>query len=152
MAVASAREYYKLKPKIWETVTSALDTLRTDYDVVVIEGAGSPAEVNLKKQDIVNMRVALHADAPVLLVGDIDRGGVFAQLVGTMVLLEPEERVLVKGHVINKFRGDPSLLTAGLGFLEGAHRGAGRGRDTPLLGHPYSGRRLCRPACRIQQR
>ena len=118
MAVASAREYYELKPTIWETVTSALDTLRADYDVVVIEGAGSPAEVNLKKQDIVNMRVALHADAPVLLVGDIDRGGVFAQLVGTMVLLEPEERALVKGHVINKFRGDPSLLTPGLGFLE----------------------------------
>ncbi|MDE2824583.1 MAG: cobyric acid synthase [Chloroflexota bacterium] len=118
MAVASAREYYELKPTIWETVTSALATLRADYDVVVIEGAGSPAEVNLKEQDIVNMRVALHADAPVLLVGDIDRGGVFAQLVGTMVLLEPEERALVKGHVINKFRGDPSLLTPGLGFLE----------------------------------
>ena len=118
MAVASAREYYDLKPAIWETVTSALDTLRADFDVVVIEGAGSPAEVNLKEQDIVNMRVALHADAPVLLVGDIDRGGVFAQLVGTMVLLEPEERALVKGHVINKFRGDPSLLTSGLGFLE----------------------------------
>ena len=117
-SVASAREYYDLKPTIWETVTSALDTLRADYDVVVIEGAGSPAEVNLKKQDIVNMRVALHADAPVLLVGDIDRGGVFAQLVGTMVLLEPEERALVKGHVINKFRGDPSLLTSGLGFLK----------------------------------
>ena len=117
-AVASVREYYELKPKIWETVTSALATLRADYDVVVIEGAGSPAEVNLKEQDIVNMRVALHADAPVLLVGDIDRGGVFAQLVGTMVLLEPEERALVKGHVINKFRGDPSLLTPGLGFLE----------------------------------
>ena len=117
-AVASAREYYELKPTIWQTVTSALARLRADYDVVVIEGAGSPAEVNLKKHDIVNMRVALHADAPVLLVGDIDRGGVFAQLVGTMVLLEPEERALVKGHVINKFRSDPSLLTPGLGFLE----------------------------------
>ena len=117
-AVATVEEYYELKPMIWETVTSSLATLRADYDVVVIEGAGSPAEVNLKQQDIVNMRVALHADAPVLLVGDIDRGGVFAQLVGTMVLLEPEERTLVKGHVINKFRGDPSLLTPGLGFLE----------------------------------
>ena len=118
IAAASVREYYKLKPAIWETVTSALDRLRADCDVIVIEGAGSPAEVNLKQHDIVNMRVALHADAPVLLVGDIDRGGVFAQLVGTMVLLEPEERALVKGHVINKFRGDPSLLTPGLGFLE----------------------------------
>ena len=117
-AVASAREYHDLKPAIWETVTSALDSLRSDYDVVVIEGAGSPAEINLKQHDIVNMRIALHAGAPVLLVGDIDRGGVFAQLVGTMVLLEPEERALVAGHVINKFRGDPSLLTPGLDFLE----------------------------------
>ena len=117
-AVASAREYYDLKAGMWETVTSALERLRSDYDVVVIEGAGSPAEINLRQHDIVNMRVALHADAPVLLVGDIDRGGVFAQLVGTMALLEPEERALVKGHVINKFRGDPTLLTPGLDFLE----------------------------------
>ena len=117
-AVTSPKEYHNLKPAIREIVTSALDSLRRDYDVIVIEGAGSPAEVNLKQHDIVNMRVAHHADAPVLLVGDIDRGGVFAQLVGTMVLLEPEERALVKGHVINKFRGDPSLLTTGLDFLE----------------------------------
>ena len=116
-AVASAREYYELKSTIWESAASALDRLRADYDVVVIEGAGSPAEINLKQHDIVNMRVARYADAPVLLVADIDRGGVFAQLVGTMVLLDPEERALVKGHVINKFRGDPSLLTPGLDFL-----------------------------------
>lgn len=116
-AVASAREYHELKPKIWTQITSALDRLRAEFDVVVIEGAGSPAEVNLKAHDIVNMRVALHAKAPVLLVGDIDRGGIFAQLVGTMVLLEPEERALVCGHVINKFRGDVSLLTSGLEFL-----------------------------------
>ena len=117
-AVQSAREYHTMKPAIWEEVTSALDTLREEYDVVVIEGAGSPAEINLKDSDIVNMRVARYAQAPVLLVGDIDRGGVFAQLVGTMVLLDPEEQALVKGHVINKFRGDPSLLTSGLDFLE----------------------------------
>ena len=116
--VASPREYHDLKPAIWEMVTSALGRLRSDYDMVVIEGAGSPAEINLKQHDMVNMRVALHADAPVLLVGDIDRGGVFAQLVGTLELLEPEERALVKGHVINKFRGDQSLLTPGLDFLE----------------------------------
>ena len=117
-AVKSAREYHTMKPAIWEEVTAALDALRAEYDVVGIEGAGSPAEINLKQSDIVNMRVALHARAPVLLVGDIDRGGVFAQLVGTMVLLDPEEQALVKGHVINKFRGDPSLLTSGLDFLE----------------------------------
>ncbi len=117
-AVATAREYHDLKPAVWDIVTAALDRLRTEYDVVVIEGAGSPAEINLKQHDIVNMRVALHADAPVLLVGDIDRGGVFAQFVGTMALLEPDERALVKGHVINKFRGDPSLLAPGLEFLE----------------------------------
>ena len=116
--VASAREYYQLKTTLWETVTSSLDRLRTEYDMVVIEGAGSPAEINLKEHDIVNMRVARYADAPVLLVGDIDRGGVFAQLIGTMMLLEPEERALVKGLVINKFRGDPSLLTSGLGLLK----------------------------------
>lgn len=118
LAVASAGEYDTLKSTVWEAVTSSLGRLRAEYDVVVIEGAGSPVEVNLKERDIVNMRVALHADAPVLLVGDIDRGGVFAQLVGTMELLEPEERALVKGHVINKFRGDPALLTSGLGFLK----------------------------------
>ena len=117
-AVASARAYYRMKPFIWDAVTAALDRLRAEYDVIVIEGAGSPAEVNLKQHDIVNLRVALHAGAPVLLVGDIDRGGIFAQLVGTMVLLESEERALVKGLVINKFRGDPSLLTDGLDFLE----------------------------------
>ncbi len=118
LRVASAREYYRMKPQIWETAAAALDSLRAEYDVVVIEGAGSPAEVNLKQHDIVNMKVARYADAPVLLVGDIDRGGVFAQLVGTMELLEPEERALVKGLVINKFRGDPSLLADGLDFLE----------------------------------
>ena len=80
----SAREYYELKQELWPTITSALDTLRREFDVVVIEGAGSPAEINLKQHDIVNMRVARYAKSPVLLVGDIDRGGVFAQIVGTM--------------------------------------------------------------------
>lgn len=118
MRVASAREYYTLKPTLWPLVAQALDKLRSQYDVVVIEGAGSPAEINLKEHEIVNMRVARYADAPVLLVGDIDRGGVFASLYGTMALLEPQERALIKAFVINKFRGDPSLLDPGLDMLQ----------------------------------
>ena len=117
MAVASAREYYEMKLRLWPLVTRALDTLRAQYDIVVIEGAGSPAEINLKEHEIVNMRVARYANAPVIIVGDIDRGGVFASLVGTMVLLEPEEQELVKAFVINKFRGDPSLLDSGFDML-----------------------------------
>ena len=137
-AVASARGYYELKSRIWDAVRAALNRLRADYDVVVIEGAGSPAEVNLRQHDIVNMSVALHADAPVLLVGDIDRGGVFAQIVGTMALLEPCERALVKGYVINKFRGDQSLLTPGLDYLR-ARTGVPVAGVLPyFFRHPYS--------------
>lgn len=117
MRVASAREYYEMKLRLWPLVTQALDALRAQCDVVVIEGAGSPAEINLKEHEIVNMRVARYANAPVIIVGDIDRGGVFASLVGTMALLEPEERALVKSFVINKFRGDPSLLDSGFEIL-----------------------------------
>ena len=115
---AKARDYFGLKPQLWEAVHSSLDSLREDFDIVVAEGAGSPAEINLKATEIVNMRVALYANAPVLLCGDIDRGGVFASLVGTLELLEPEERDIVKGLVINKFRGDPGLLTDGITWLE----------------------------------
>ncbi len=113
-----ARGYYARKAELWPVVTGALDRLRAAYDVVIIEGAGSPAEINLAQYDIVNMRVARHAGAPVLLVGDIERGGVFAALYGTVALLAPEERALVRGFVINKFRGDPSLLTPGFAMLE----------------------------------
>ena len=116
---AGARQYFdRLKPRLWRAVRQSLDLLREEFDVVVIEGAGSPAEINLKATEIVNMAVARYADAPVLLCGDIDRGGVFASLVGTMELLDPGERDLVKAFVINKFRGDASLLSDGLTWLE----------------------------------
>jgi adenosylcobyric acid synthase len=113
----SAIEYQEKKPELRDIVAGALTRLRADYDVVVIEGAGSPAEINLKPRDIVNMFVAELADAPVLLVGDIDRGGVFAAFVGTLELLEPHERVRIAAFVINKFRGDIKLLEPGLDFL-----------------------------------
>lgn len=112
-----ASVYYQYKKQLIPEIKKAYDLLAANYDIIVIEGAGSPAEINLKENDIVNMGVARMADAPVLLVGDIDRGGVFAQLYGTVALLEPEERARVKGLVINKFRGDKSLLESGLGQL-----------------------------------
>ncbi|MDA1258749.1 MAG: cobyric acid synthase, partial [Chloroflexi bacterium] len=110
--------YFGRTGKLWPIVTGALDRLRAEYDVVVIEGAGSPAEINLRDREIVNMAVATYAQSPVLLVADIDRGGVFASLVGTMELLEPEEAKLVRAFVINKFRGDQSILDPGLVMLE----------------------------------
>lgn len=114
-----AREYREsYLPVAGQIVREALGRLREAFDIVVLEGAGSPAEINLKDRDIVNMRMAAWADAPVILVADIDRGGVFASIVGTLELLEPEERERVRGFIINKFRGDVSLLKPGLDWLE----------------------------------
>ena len=113
----SASEYFKYKKQLIPEIMSAYDRLASENDIIVIEGAGSPAEINLKDDDIVNMGLAKMVDAPVLLVGDIDRGGVFAQLYGTVALLEPEERAMIKATVINKFRGDVSILAPGLDML-----------------------------------
>lgn len=114
----AAADYPSVHKILWGAITDSLDRLLARYDAVVIEGAGSPAEVNLKDRDLVNMRVALYSKAPVLLVADIDRGGIFASLVGTLELLDPAERAAIKAFVINKFRGDLSLLQPGLEWLE----------------------------------
>jgi adenosylcobyric acid synthase len=122
-----AIDYHRAKLGLWPVVAAALARLRARSDLVVVEGAGSPAEINLRETDLANMRVALHAEAPVLLVGDIDRGGVFASLLGTLELLTPPERELVLGFAINKFRGDPAILAPGLEYLE-------RRTGVPVLG------------------
>ena len=113
----SARDYFTYKKKLIPDICKAFQELEKQADIV-IEGAGSPAEINLKKDDIVNMGMAKLVDAPVLLVGDIDRGGVFAQLLGTLMLLEEEEKERVKGLIINKFRGDKTILDPGIEMLE----------------------------------
>ena len=113
-----AMEYYRRKREYIPAILEAYNSLASEYDIIVIEGAGSPAEINLKQEDIVNMGLAKLVDAPVLLVGDIDRGGVFAQLYGTVALLEDEERARIKGTVVNKFRGDRSILEPGIQILE----------------------------------
>ena len=113
-----AMEYYRRKREFVPAVLEAYNSLAREYDIIVIEGAGSPAEINLKDEDIVNMGLAQLVDAPVLLVGDIDRGGVFAQLYGTVALLEEQERRRVKGTVVNKFRGDRAILQPGIDMLE----------------------------------
>ena len=113
-----AADYFKYKKRLVPDIMNAYNTLAEKYDIIVIEGAGSPAEINLKKDDIVNMGVAKMVGSPVLLAGDIDRGGVFAQLLGTLMLLEEDEKSLVKGLLINKFRGDKNILKPGLDMLE----------------------------------
>lgn len=114
----SAREYFAYKKQLVPQICEAFRKLEKLADIIVIEGAGSPAEINLKENDIVNMGLAELVDAPVLLTGDIDRGGVFAQLLGTLMLLEPEEQKRVKGLIVNKFRGDKTILDPGIAMLE----------------------------------
>ncbi len=114
---ATAMSYRERKPELFETVLATLEGLRAEFDVVICEGAGSPTEINLRADDIANMGLARAADLPVLVVGDIDRGGVFAHLYGTLALLSPADQALVAGFVINKFRGDPALLQPGLDQL-----------------------------------
>jgi adenosylcobyric acid synthase len=106
----TAQNWLDIKRLLWDEVRAAYDRLAQCHDVILLEGAGSPAEINLKRGDIVNLNMARHAQAPCLLIGDIDRGGVFAALAGTLLLLEPHERAQIKGLLINKFRGDPTLL------------------------------------------
>jgi len=118
IGVMAAREYFRHKKEYIPAILEAYHELEKRFDIIVIEGAGSPAEINLKKDDIVNMGMAKLVDAPVLLVGDIDRGGVFAQIAGTVMLLEEEERKRIKGTIINKFRGDVTILEPGLRMLE----------------------------------
>ena len=115
----TAAEYYKLKKSLVPHIKKALAKLEEEYDIIVIEGAGSPAEINLKAFDIVNMGMAKMAGSPVVLVGDIDRGGVFASLYGTVKLLDEDEQAMIKGIIINKFRGDVKLLEPGLDMIEG---------------------------------
>ena len=118
LGTMSARDYFKYKKNLVPDIMKAFRALAEKNDIIVIEGAGSPAEINLKTDHIVNMGMAKMADAPVLLAGDIDRGGVFAQLYGTVELLEPEERNRIRGLIINKFRGDKTILDPGIEMLE----------------------------------
>jgi adenosylcobyric acid synthase len=114
----TAREYYKRRSALWLAVTGCLDQIKEEADLVILEGAGSPAEVNLAPGDLVNLAAARYAQAPCLLAGDIDRGGVFAQLLGTLWLLEDDDRRLIRGLIVNKFRGDASLFADGVRILE----------------------------------
>ena len=122
-----AREYFAYKHNLKKDIMTAYNHIRENFDICVLEGAGSPAEINLKEDDIVNTGMAEMADSPVLLVADIDRGGVFAAIYGTVMLLEENERKRIKGVIINKFRGDKSLLTSGIEMIE-------KLTDIPILG------------------
>ena len=114
----TARDYFSSTDALYEKSCESLDRLQQDYDLVVMEGAGSCAEVNLRSRDFVNFKIAHHVDAPVILVADIDRGGVFAQIVGTLAVLSEEDRSRIKAVIVNRFRGDASLFDDGIKYLE----------------------------------
>ena len=118
VATVKARDYAALKPSLMAPVLNSFNRLRAGYDLIMVEGAGSPAEVNLRRGDIANMGFAMVAGVPVVLVGDIDRGGVIAQMVGTQMVLDPLDEALIKGFLINKFRGDPRLFDDGYKLIE----------------------------------
>ena len=118
VASYDAKNYYKSKPRFLTEVMQALNHLRRNFQLLVLEGAGSPAEINLRDQDFVNMAMAEAAEAPVIIVGDIDKGGVFAWMKGTYDLLTPEEKNRVAGFLINKFRGDMDILKPGISLFE----------------------------------
>ena len=118
MGLMEAREYFQYRKTLKKSIMDTYEKIQNENDIVVIEGAGSPAEINLRQDDIVNMGMAEMADAPVLLVTDIDRGGAFAALYGTVMLLEPDERNRIKGMIINKFRGDKTLLDPGIEMIQ----------------------------------
>src|SRR5215471_14353731 len=117
VATLRARDYAAFKPKLMPAVLESFARLKARADLVLVEGAGSPAEVNLRAADIANMGFARAADVPVVVVGDIDRGGVIAQLVGIKMVLDPEDVAMIGGFIINKFRGDPTLFDAGYRFI-----------------------------------
>jgi adenosylcobyric acid synthase len=117
LTTARARDYAKLKPQLMTSVLESFNYLKSKHDLVIVEGAGSPAEVNLRKGDIANMGFAQAADVPVILAGDIDRGGVIAQIVGTQAILDPKDAAQITGFLINKFRGDPSLFDDGYDLI-----------------------------------
>ncbi|MFV0369407.1 MAG: cobyric acid synthase [Hyphomicrobiaceae bacterium] len=120
LATVKARAYSDLKPQLMQAVLQSFERLKSTADLVIVEGAGSPAEINLRKADIANMGFAEHANVPVVLAGDIDRGGVIAQIVGTKAVLDPRDAGRIAGFIINKFRGDPSLFDDGYAYIEKA--------------------------------
>lgn len=130
---ASGREYFQMRTALWTKVTESFDRLRAAHDLILLEGAGSIAELNLMKSDLVNLRMARYAKAPILLVGDIDRGGIFAQLIGSWYVLPPESSSLLRGFIVNKFRGDITLFEDGVRILEERSEGVPVVGVVPML-------------------